>query len=177
MSTWVTENWETMCPKADNEIAAIISELSNKQITIFDAFLALDRVPYEFPDADIAKETINKFMNYAEEVTDISAEEIEIIYHIVQWVTYGASVSSLTFNMETLQPGRSEFVSFFVAKLLKAFGYNTLCANYYMSSGKFFDFERPANHNAEMGKIKYSAPNPIEARAFLESKGVTFTED
>jgi hypothetical protein len=177
MSTWETEFWETMCPEADKAVGRIMEQLSKEELTIIDAFKALDKVAYDYPDADICKETINKFMDHAELITHYSAEECEMAYQAVQWITYGAGVSSLTFNMEILRPGNTNYVSFFVAKLLKFLGYNALCGNYYMGSGKFFDFERPANHNAEMSKHKYSAPTPIEARTFLESKGVTFTED
>lgn len=177
MSTWKTENWETLSPEGDKAVGVIIGRLASNEITLMDAFYALNQVCYDYEDVDMCKETLNKFMDHAEEVTDHSPEEIEMAYQAVQWIKYGAGVSSLTFNMEILQPGNKDYVSFFVAKLLKFLGYNALCGNYYMGSGKFFDFERPANHNAEMSKIKYSAPHPTEARAFLESKGVTFTED
>lgn len=64
MEDWRNEHWETLCPKADIEVGKIFERLYNDEISLKKSFEQLENIPYNFEDAEIAKETSNKFIDH-----------------------------------------------------------------------------------------------------------------
>lgn len=84
MKNWRTENWQTMCPDGDKEVARIFELLHDRKVTIIQAFDLLEDVPYKFPDSELCKETINPFFEHAIEA-GYSNEELTDAYETVRY--------------------------------------------------------------------------------------------
>jgi hypothetical protein len=71
MDDWRTEYWETLCPKADKAVGEIFANLAENGsgMSVKKAFIALELIPYEYEESEMAKETVNKFIDH-------------IIYHL-----------------------------------------------------------------------------------------------
>lgn len=67
MEDWRNEYWETLCPKADKAVAHIFNSLYQDKIDSRVAMMKLVLIPFEFKDSELAKETVNKFIDHAVE--------------------------------------------------------------------------------------------------------------
>jgi hypothetical protein len=86
--SWKNEFWETMCPLADVEVGKIMGRLVEGKIRLSKAFTQLERVPYDFPDCDMCKETTNKFIEHAVEQTGSEEDEVVEVYNKVREIAF-----------------------------------------------------------------------------------------
>jgi hypothetical protein len=78
--SWKTEYWETLCHKADKAVGKIFENLVNGKFDVKKAMISLSLIPYEYPSSELAKETVNKFIDHAVETLGIPEEELVMHY-------------------------------------------------------------------------------------------------
>lgn len=101
---WKTEHWETLCPQADKAVANIFKSLHQGEIDSRVAMAKLVLVPYEFKDSELAKETLNKFIDHAVDSLGVYEDSLVEDYHnemtrvgISKW-THDVAKNHLTNN-------------------------------------------------------------------------------
>lgn len=116
--SWKTEFWETLSPQADKEVGNIFRKLVEGKYSAKKAFVHLSLIPYEFKDAELAKETVNKFIDHAVENTSLSEDELVEIYQtedmncgLAKWawdVAYSGQTNSFEAFWESVKENYSD---------------------------------------------------------------------
>ena len=83
VENWETEHWETLSHEGDIEVGNIFRRMMEGKTSVKKSFEELNTLGERIPDVDMAKETINKFIDHTIYYMGLEKDEVENIWYKV----------------------------------------------------------------------------------------------
>jgi hypothetical protein len=73
--------WETLCPYADAKIEELATDFENNKMSSKKFLRLCAHIAFDYPDADVATETLNKIFDFVLYVTNDNVERATELFN------------------------------------------------------------------------------------------------